>query len=805
MKDSAEIVIIGGGAIGCSIAYHLAQLGQRDVLLLEKAGLTQGATWHAAGLVGQLRGKRNLTRMLRTSVELYGRLEAETGQATDWKPVGSLRLASSEARWSEIRAAATTARSFGFKLHLVSAEEAQKLFPLMTSEGVVGAAYIPSDGYVDPSSLTQALAKGARQGGVEIQEGVRVTDLVVENRRITQVVTDHGTIRAGVVVNAAGMWARQLGALAGVAIPAAAVEHQYMVTEKLPDLPADLPSLRDPDRNFYLKPEVGGFTIGGWEDGAPPFCPDGIPPGFARELLESNFERFEQIALPAAERVPALNQLGVRNLINGPIPVSADGEPIMGRAPGLDNFFVACGFTAGIAACGGAGRALAQWIAEGDPGMALWAFDIRRFGPHHAGTPSLPAPAVESYGRYYRIHWPAEEMRSGRGARRSPLYGALKDKGAVFGSKFGWERPNWFAPAGVEPEDRPSFERPNWFEQVGAEHRAVRERVALIDVSSFSKFEISGPGAFRFLQGLAANDLDKPPGAVVYTQLCNDRGGIEADLTITRLDQDRFYIVTGSGFGVRDGGWIQSHMPNDGSVSFREVTPANSVINLCGPDSRAVLEKVAEGPRGDVGNTAFPFMTAAGRRIGYAPVLALRLTYVGELGYELHVPSDYASHLYATLLDAGAEFGIANVGYRAIDSLRMEKRYLYWGADITPDYSPYEAGLGFCVRLGKGAFLGHAALARIKEEGPRRKLCAFTLESPAPVRGGEAILRGNEVLGVTTSGNYGHTLGKSIVFGYLPVEAAGHDDYEIEVFCERVPVQRHDRPLYDPERTRILA
>ncbi len=675
----------------------------------------------------------------------------------------------------------------------------------MTTEGVVGAAYIPSDGYIDPSSLTQALAKGARQGGVGIQEGVRVTDLVVENRRVTQVVTDHGTIRAGVVVNAAGMWARELGALAGVAIPAAAVEHQYMVTEKLPELPADLPSLRDPDRNFYLKPEVGGFAIGGWEDDAPPFCPDGIPPGFARELLASSFERFEQIALPAAERIPALNELGVRNLINGPIPVSADGEPIMGRAPGLDNFFIACGFTAGIAACGGAGRALAQWIAEGDPGMDLWAFDIRRFGPHHAGTRYLHARAVESYGRYYKIHWPAEEMRSGRGARRSPLYGALKDKGAVFGSKFGWERPNWFAPAGVEPEDRPSFERPNWFEQVGAEHRAVRERVALIDVSSFSKFEISGPGAFRFLQGLAANDLDKPPGAVVYTQLCNERGGIEADLTITRLDQDRFYIVTGSGFGVRDGGWIQSHMPNDGSVAFREVTPANSVINLCGPDSRAVLEKVAEGPGGDVSNAAFPFMTAAELRIGYAPVLALQLTYVGELGYELHVPSDYASHLYETLLDAGAEFGIANAGYRAIDTLRMEKRYLYWGADITPDYSPYEAGLGFCVKLGQGAFLGHAALARIKEEGPRRKLCAFTLDSPAPVRGGEAILRGGEVLGVTTSGNYGHTLGKSIVFGYLPIEAAGHDDYEIEAFCERVPARRHDRALYDPERARILA
>ena len=803
MQDSAEIVIIGGGAIGCSIAYHLAQLGKRDVLLLEKAGLTQGATWHAAGLVGQLRGQRNLTRMLQYSVELYGRLEAETGQATDWKPVGSLRLASSHDRWAEIRATATTARSFGFELHLVSAEEAQKLFPLMTIEGVVGAAYIPSDGYVDPSSLTQALARGARNGGVAIQEGVRVTDLVVEDGRVAQVVTDHGTIRAEVVVNAAGMWARDLGALAGVAIPAAAVEHQYMVTEKLADHPAGLPTLRDPDNNFYLKPEVGGFAIGGWEDDAPSFGQDGgIPLGFARELLESNFDRFEQIALPGAKRVPVLNEVGVRNLINGPIPVSADGEPIMGQAPGLPNFFIACGFTAGIAACGGAGRAMAQWIVEGDPGMDLWAFDIRRFGPHHAGTRYLHERAVESYGRYYKIHWPAEEMRSGRGARRSPLYGALKAQGAVFGSKFGWERPNWFAPPGVAPEDRPSFDRPNWFAQVGEEHRAVRKRVAMIDVSSFSKFEISGPGAFRFLQWLAANDLDKPPGAVVYTQLCNETGGIEADLTIVRRAEDRFYVVTGSGFGVRDGGWIRSHMPDDDSVGFRELTPAISVINLCGPDSRAVLEQVATGP---VDNADFPYMTATELRIGYAPVLALRLTYVGELGYELHVPSDHAAHLYETLSAAGAEFGIANVGYRAIDTLRMEKRYLYWGADITPDYSPYEAGLGFCVKPDKGDFLGGEALARIKADGVRQKLCSFTLDTPVQVHGGEAILRAGEVLGVTTSGNYGHSVAKSIVFGYLPIEAAAHDDYEIEVFCERVPATRHDRALYDPDRARILA
>ena len=802
MIDAAEIVIIGGGAIGCSIAYHLTKLGKRDVVVLEKSGLTHGATWHAAGLVGQLRGKRNLTRMLRYSVELFGKLEAETGQATDWRPVGSLRLASSQERWQEIKRTATTARSFGFELNLISAKEAQDLFPLMSREGVVGAAHIPGDGYIDPSSLTQALAKGARAGGARFLEGVRVTDLVLDGARIGALVTDHGTIRADVVVNAAGMWAREIGALADVAIPAAALEHQYLVTEKVVDAPPHMPTLRDPDKLFYLKPEVGGIALGGWEANTVPFGAEGIPPGFGRELLASNFDRFEQIAVQAAERIPVLGEVGVRNLINGPIPVSPDGEPVMGPAPGRDNFFVACGFTAGIAACGGAGRAMARWIVEGDPGMDLWAFDIRRYGPHQAGTRALHERALESYGRYYALHRPGEEMATARGARRSPLYGMLGDQGAVFGSKFGWERPNWFAPEGVAPRDEPSFGRPNWFETVGAEHRAVRERVALIDQSSFAKFEVSGPGALAFLQGLAANDLDRPPGTVIYTQLCNARGGIEADLTVTRLAGARFYIVTGSGFAVRDWGWIARHMPRDGSVALIDVTSAKAVINLCGPRSRALLEGVAEG---DVSNAGFPFMAARKLHIGYAPVLALRASYVGELGWELHIPSEYAAHVYERLWKAGRDLGVANVGYRAIESLRLEKRYLYWGADITPDSTPYEAGLGFCVKLDKGDFVGREALVRAKARGPAQRLCCFTLARETPVHGGEAILRAGRVLGVTTSGGYGYTVGKSIVLGYVAAEEAAGDDYEIEAFCERIAARRHDRALYDPDRARILT
>jgi 4-methylaminobutanoate oxidase (formaldehyde-forming) len=803
IPERARIVIIGGGAIGCSIAYHLAKEGERDVVLVEKSGLTHGATWHAAGLVGQLRSKRNLTRLMQYSAELYGRLADETGQATDWRPVGSLRLASSAARWSELKRSVTTARSFGFDIHPMSPEEAKKTFSLMSLEGVVGAVFVPGDGYIDPTSLTMALAKGARGGGVKMLEGVRVIGIEVKDRRATRVLTDQGAIACEIVVNAAGMWADRIGEMAGVRVPAVAVEHQYMVTEKSPEIPRDLPTLRDPDKGFYLKPDVGALAVGGWEPNTVPFGRTGVSFDFGRELLASNFERFEQIVVPAAARLPILERLGIRNLINGPIPISPDGEPIMGKAPELDNFYLACGFTSGIAASGGAGRALAQWIVHGEPELDLWAFDVRRFGHHHMSRRYRYERAVESYYRYYCIHWPVEEMHSGRGGRRSPLYPILAGKGAVFGSRFGWERPNWFAPASVAPEDAPSFEgRPNWFAHVAREHQAVRERVALFDQSSFSKFEIGGPGAFKALQRIAANNLDRPLGTAIYTQLCNERGGIEADLTISRTGENSFYVVTGSGFGVRDGHWIESHLPRDGAIVMRDVTSARAVINIGGPLSRKVLEKVADG---DVSNQGFPFMGAREIRIGYAPVLAIRITYVGELGWELHTPTEYAAHVYELLWRAGVEFGIADAGYRAIETCRLEKRYLYWGADITPDYTPYEAGLGFCVALKKGDFIGRDALVRAKEQGVRRKLCMFVLERPVSVYGGEAIWRAGKVLGVTTSGGYGHTIGRSIVFGYVPSEEAGHGDYEIEAFGERVPAARIDKAPYDPERKQILG
>jgi 4-methylaminobutanoate oxidase (formaldehyde-forming) len=802
MQDHAEIVIIGGGIVGCSIAYHLTKRGKSDVLLLEKSGLSQGATWHAAGIVGQLRPSRNLTRMLQRSIALYEQVEKETGMTVDWRQVGSLRIASSKERIDEYKRAATIAKSFGLDLQILGPKETQALFPIMSLEGVEGAAYLASDGQVDPASVCQAIATGARKGGTKIEEGVHVTGFTVKNRRITEVETDKGTIKAEIVVNCAGMWGREIAALAGVRCPALALEHQYLVTDPVPDLPKDIPAVRDPDLISYWRFDPSGIMVGGWEPDTLPFGQDGIPPDFAQQLLPENFDRFEQIAERAAKRTPILNEVGVRQLINGPIPYSADGEFVMGRHQELDNFYVCTGFLYGIAGGPGAGEMMVEWILDGRPSLDLWPLDVRRFYPHHDTKAFMFPRAVELYGKHYTMKWPLEENESARGIRRSPLYWPLKEKGAVFGSKAGWERANWFAPEGVEPVDKPSFGRANWFEPVAEEHRAARERVAIIDLSSFAKMEVRGPKALESLQWLATANLDRPAGRSIYTQLCNEQGGIEADLTISRLDDDRFYIVTGSAFGPHDFGWINAHLPSDGSVTSHEVTSAYAVLHICGPRSRALLEKVAEA---NVSGNALPYAHCREIVLGAAPALAIRLSYSGELGYELHIPSEYAAHVYELLWEAGQELGLANIGYRAYDSLRMEKGYLAWAGDISPDYSPYHAGLGAFVSRKKGDFLGRAALEKIREEGPGELFCHFTLEEPANVFGGEAILRKGEVLGITTSGNFGHTVGKPIVMGYVPAEQASHTDYEVETFGEAVPATRHDEPIYDPKRERLIA
>ena len=794
-------MIIGGGILGCSIAYHLTAMGETDVVLLEQHKLTDGATWHAAGLVGQLRSSRNVTRMLERSVELYDRLEAETGQSVDWHKVGSLRLACSPERVLELKRLTTMAKSFGLPMEIITPARAQELFPLMSTTDVVAAAFLPTDGYIDPASVTQALARRARSRGARIREDTKVVSITVDGRRATHVhLADGDAIECELVVNAAGMWGLEVGRMVGARVPAIAVEHQYLLTGPIDNMPKGMPTLRDPDHLVYYKPDGQGLLVGGYEPDTLPFGESGIPVPFQRQLLEPNVDRFAQLAALATKRTPVIEQAGVRSLINGPIPYSADADFVMGRAAELDNFYVATGFLYGIAAGGGAGRMMAEWMLEGRPSLDLWPLDVRRFAFHHTTRHFMYPRAVELYGHHYKLAAPGSEHVTSRGVRRSPLHDVLRARGAVFGSRGGWERPTWFAPPGNEPVDRPSFERPNWFDAVGDEHRAARTSVALIDQTSFAKFEISGPGALAAAQWLSVADMDRPVGTVIYTQLCNERGGIECDLTMTRTALDSFYVVTGAAFGAHDLGWVRANAPDDGSVQIRDMTSARAVINLCGPLAREVLAAVSED---DVSNAAIRYAHAAEVTIGAAPVLALRIGYVGELGWELHVPTEYAAHVYDVLRAAGEPHGIADVGYRAIDTLRMEKGYVYWSTDVTPDVTPWEAGLGWRVNLTKGDFCGRDALVAQRQRGVTQRLCTFTIEEMAYPVGGEAILVDGAVVGFTSSANYGHTIGKPIAYGYVPIEHAERTDFVIEVYGEAHRAARHDGPLYDPTNARL--
>lgn len=806
MQESAQIVIIGGGIVGCSTAYHLTKMGIKDVVILDKGELTSGSTWHAAGLVGQLRAERNITRMLQYSVSLYDTLEEETGLATSWKQSGCLHLASTEARMFELKKGATTARSFGLEMNIITPQEAYDLCPIITLDGLIGGAFMPTDGQADPAGITQALAKGARNRGAKFYEHTLVTGFDIKDRRVRAVKTDKGDIKCETIVNCAGMWGFQVGSMLGVNVPLVPFQHQFLVTETIEGLPADLPTIRDKDNLIYYKDEVGGLVMGGYERNGIPWAVDGVDNNFISQLLEPDFDHFECLSEPAMKRTPCLETAGVARLVNGPEAFTPDGDPIMGPAPELDNCFVAAGFNAfGIAAGGGAGRMMAEWIIDGEPSLDIWPLDIRRFGPYHRSRKYNVDRTQELYGKHYTIHWPSEEHDSARGVRRSPLYYLLKEKGAVYGAKYGWERANWFAPEGVKPEDDHTFGIPNWFEHVAKEHKTARENVVLIDQTSFCKYEIEGPGALAFLNRIAANNIDKPVGSVTYTQLCNERGAIESDLTIVRICEETFWLITGTSFGLHDSEWVKKHMPEDRSVLMRDITSAYAMINVIGPKSRDLLKKVCYE---DIANEVFPFGSAKALTVGYAQATALRVTYVGELGYELYIPTEFACHVYESLWEAGQEFGVANAGYRAIDTLHFEKGYAYWSKEITPEYTPYDAGLGFCVDLTKDDFIGKDALVKIKEEGPKVKLCSFILESDEPVmaKGSEPIIYKGEVLGVTSSAGYGHTLGKTICYGYVPVEHAAHEDgYEIEIYKKIYKARvAEKRAVYDPAREKIL-
>ena len=800
--ERSEIVIIGGGVVGASIAYHLAQRGKTDVTLVERKSLTNGSTWHAAGLVGQLRSSSSLTQLMRKSVETYQTLEEKTGYATGWRGVGGLRVASSPGRWEELQRVYTQGKSFGFDIHLVSPAEAGEIFPLLNTDGIFGATWTPSDGYVDPNQLTFSFITGARAAGVRVIQNCRVTGIERAGRRVTAVHTEQGRVECEVAVNATGMWGAETAKLASVHLAVNAVEHQYVVTEKTNDIPRDLPTFRDPDARFYLKPEAGALDIGGWEEGTRA-CWRTIPYDLGPELFPPNHERFEGLAEGAARRIPLFGDLGIHTWVNGPIPFSPDAEPVMGLTEDLDNLFHCCGFSAGIAAAGGAGDAMANWIIDGDPGMDLWPFDVRRFGAPHNVPAVLEALSVQAYGHYYEIAYPNRAAYPPRGQRCSAAYDRLAERGAVFGNKFGFERANWFAVDGASRDETPTFGRSEAWPFIEEEHKTVRQNVGVVDQSSFVKFRIRGRGALGLLQKVAGAEMDVPAGKIVYTQLLNARGGIEADVTVTRLGEEEFYLVTGSGFGRHDVTFLLQHAPDDGSVTIDDVTSAMGVLNVCGPRSRELAQSLSTV---DFSNEAFPYMTAQQVDLGWAPVLALRATYVGELGWEFHVPSEYVRDLYDKIVAAGLSLGLRDVGYRAIESLRLEKQYLAWAGDIKSDNNPYEAGLGFAVRPDKPTLLAGPALRAVRETGPAQKLCWFSTEADVAMHGGELLAYPEA--GIQTrvrSAGFGFTVQCNIFSAYLPVEVAKENEFEVEVMNRRYPATRHDLPLYDPKGVRVRS
>jgi 4-methylaminobutanoate oxidase (formaldehyde-forming) len=799
-------VVIGGGVGGCSILYHLAKLGWKDVVLLEQYGLTYGSTWHSAGLVGQLRSTVSLTKMMQYSVGLYADLAEETGKDPGWHELGGLRLASSQARYEEIQRQAGWAKSFGLPVEIISPREAQELFPPMSTDGVVAAAFLPQDGYLDPSQLTFALADGARLLGAEIEQRTRVTGINLRNGRVHEVVTDKGTIRSDVVINAGGMYAPQIARMVGVDVPIVTYGHEFLITEAFdPPLQA-LPTLRDPDNLVYWRTEVGGLVMGGYERQPAPWALDGVPDGFEAQLLPEDWDRFEELLENSIRRVPAMESADVKKLFNGPEAFTPDGEFILGESD-VPGFWVAAGFCAhGLAGAGGMGWQMAEWIVNGEPSLDLWHMDIRRFGRQYRSQALALARATEVYATYYDIKYPNEERHAGRPLRLSPAYVRLGELGASFGEKSGWERANWFESNAVEGDEglRPrGWAGENWSPAIHAEAMATRTAAGLFDETSFAKFEVRGRGALALLQRLCANDVDRPPGSVTYTQMLNRRGGIECDFTVTRLGDDAFRIITGTAFGNHDIGWVRKHLPSDGSVELLDVTSAHACFGLWGPRAREVLQPLTKS---DLSNDAFPYMTAREISLGYVPCLAVRVTYVGELGWELYCPTEYGQTLWDTLWSAGRDHGTRACGYRAIDALRIEKGYRVWGADMTPEDTPDEAGLGFAVKPDKGDFVGRDALLAAREQPPARRLRCLVLSDPRSVcLGSEPVRRNDDVVGRVTTGGYGYAVERSIAYAYLPADADVGDHVEVEVFGEWVPAEVSAEPLWDPRGERIRA
>jgi glycine cleavage system T protein len=812
MQSQANIVIIGGGIAGCSLAYHLARLGQTGVVLLDKGELTSGSTWHAAGLVTQFHTSPTLMRMRKYSIELYRQLQAEN-PAAGWREVGSLRVASSRDQLEFLQRQVGMARAIGLEVDTITPAEALRLFPVMSADALYGAIYLPGDGYLDPSGVTLELARRARQQGVVMHTGVRVTGL---NRSvqggITGVVTDQGEIATACVVNAGGMWARQVGQMAGVDLPMTPLIHQHVTTRPVPghELPRETPCLRDPENLVYMREEVGGFLIGGFEREPLAWSVDGVAWDFTQKLLPPDWELFTPIIEGAIRRVPALAHAELMHLVNGPEAITPDSRPLLGPVPGVQGLWVAAGLShTGFGAGGAIGDILAEWLVNGEPPYDVTEMNVRRFGPIYQDRAYAAERAREAYKYYYVLRFPHDENEWARPRRLSPLDDRLLKLGAVMGEKNGWERANYVSPglpgrrAGADQRGW-GWGRPEFFEQVGEEHRAARERAAMWDMTSFGKIDVRGPDALALLQRLADNELNRPPGSVVYTQFLNPRGGIESDLTITRLAADHFRVITGSNFVASDLGWMRMHQQPDEQVTLQEVTEDWACIGLWGPRARAILQSTT---RDDVSNAAFAYLTAHELVVAGAPVLAQRVTYVGELGWELYVRPDRAGAVWDALMEAGVPHGLRPAGYKALDSLRLEKGYRYWSADITPVENPYEAGLGFCVRLNKGDFIGREALAAIKANGSPRRLCMLTLAGQPPVYGGEAVYAADgQLLGRLRSGGFGYTIGKVIGMAYLPKGLSTPGTaLRVDVFGEGLAAEVAADVLYDPRGERIRA
>ena len=820
LPGQARVVIIGGGVIGCSVAYHLAKLGWSDVLLLERKQLTCGTTWHAAGLIGQLRASMNMTQLAKYSAELYTTLEAETGVATGFKQNGSVSLALSEDRLEELKRGAAMARTFGLEVQVLTPEDCKQAYPLINVEGVTGGVFLPKDGQADPANIAQALAKGARNQGATVLEGVKVTAIHQKDGRVTGVSTDQGEVACEAVVNCAGMWGREVGKLAGVNIPLQACEHFYIVTESIPDLPRNLPVLRVPDECAYYKEDAGKILLGAFEPESKPWGMEGIPEDFCFDQLPDDFDHFQPVLEAAIERLPILETAGIHTFFNGPESFTPDDRYLLGEAPELKNFYVACGFNSiGIQSAGGAGKALAEWMEAGEPPFDLWDVDIRRMQPFQGSKSYLFERSKETLGLLYADHFPYRQFATARNVRLSPLHGRLGAAGACFGEVAGWERANWFLPeaaraAGETAAYRYSWKRQNWFDFSAAEHKAVREAVGLFDMTSFAKIRVEGRDAEAVLQRICANDVAVEPGRIVYTQWLNRRGGVEADLTVTRLSEEAFLVVTSAASGLRDLAWLKRHIPEEARCVATEVTSAESVLAVMGPKARDLLQPLTPD---DLSNEAFPFGRAREIELGMARLRAHRITYVGELGWELYVPTEMTAHVFDRIAERGADLGLRLCGMHALDSCRIEKAFRHFGHDITDEDNILEAGLGFAVKPDKapskfGDFLGREAVLKKKQQGLSKRLLQFKLEDPEPLLyHHEPILRDGKIAGYLTSGNYGHHLGGAIGLGYVAcgLEESGADvlasGYEIDVAGDLIPATASLKPLYDPKSERVRA